>query len=137
MDRFGSIRSLAVGFLVAAASIAVLAVNNFSFQILALAAFISGCAVIGCQGGVNALPALFYPVEMRSAATGCCVSIGRIGSIVGPLTAGLLLNAHWNHTEVLLVGAVPALCSSTFLFVLLRSGLSLTNDSKKGVCAKL
>ena len=116
MDRFGFIKSLAVGFVCSAASIVLLAVNNFSFYPLAVAAFASGFIVIGCQGGLNALPSLLYPDDMRSTATGCFVSIGRVGSILGPLIAGFLLTAHWNSSQVLLFAAIPALCASTFLF---------------------
>jgi AAHS family 4-hydroxybenzoate transporter-like MFS transporter len=118
MDRFGSIRSLAVGYLFGAASIVLLAANHFSFQALALAAFAAGLAMIGCQGGLNALPALLYPDDMRAAATGAFVSIGRVGSILGPLFAGFLLAAHWRPSHVLLAAAIPALCASAFLFAL-------------------
>ena len=116
MDRFGFIKSLAVGFVFGAASIVLLAVNHFSFYPLALAAFASGFIVIGCQGGLNAVPSLLYPDDLRSTATGCFGSIGRVGSILGPLIAGFLLTAHWNSSQVLLFTAIPALCASTFLF---------------------
>lgn len=119
MDRFGSIKSLAVGYLFGAVSILLLSANHFSFQALALAAFAAGLAMIGCQGGLNALPALLYPDDMRSAATGTFVSIGRVGSIIGPLFAGFLLAVHWRPTHVLLTAAIPALCASAFLFAMI------------------
>jgi AAHS family 4-hydroxybenzoate transporter-like MFS transporter len=55
------------------------------------------------------LAAQFYPTFIRSTGIGWALGIGRIGSIVGPLLAGVLLSNGWQPWQVLLAGAVPAL----------------------------
>jgi len=42
-----------------------------------------------------------YPVQVRSAAAGASVAVGRFGSILGPLVAGGLRQAGWSAGHVL------------------------------------
>lgn len=51
---------------------------------------------------------LYYPVTMRGAGVGVAVAWGRIGSIVGPAAAGILLSGGSGTTSVLL-SLVPVL----------------------------
>ena len=68
-----------------------------------------GFLVIGAQAGLNVMAANFYPTSIRSTGVGWALGIGRIGSIAGPIFAGMLLSIKWQPWQVLLVGAVPAL----------------------------
>ena len=74
-----------------------------------LLAFLLGFLVIGAQAGLNVLAAKFYPTFVRSTGVGWALGIGRIGSIIGPLLAGMLRNREWEPQQILLTGAVPAL----------------------------
>jgi AAHS family 4-hydroxybenzoate transporter-like MFS transporter len=74
-------------------------------------AFFLGFLVVGAQAGLNVLAAKFYPTFIRSTGVGWALGIGRIGSIVGPLLAGMLLAAKWEPWQVLLAGAIPAFCA--------------------------
>ncbi|MBN2242675.1 MAG: MFS transporter [Acidobacteria bacterium] len=71
-------------------------------------AFLLGFLVIGAQAGLNVLAAQFYPTLVRSTGVGWALGMGRIGSIVGPLLAGMLLSRQWQPGQVLLAGAAPA-----------------------------
>jgi AAHS family 3-hydroxyphenylpropionic acid transporter len=51
---------------------------------------------------------LYYPVTMRGAGVGLAVALGRIGSIVGPAAAGILLSGGRGSPSVLL-SLVPVL----------------------------
>ena len=51
---------------------------------------------------------LYYPVTMRGAGVGMAVALGRIGSIVGPAAAGILLGGGRSSPSVLL-SLVPVL----------------------------
>jgi len=51
---------------------------------------------------------LYYPVTMRGAGVGLAVAVGRVGSIVGPAAAGILLGGGRGSPSVLL-SLVPVL----------------------------
>jgi AAHS family 3-hydroxyphenylpropionic acid transporter len=51
---------------------------------------------------------LYYPVTMRGAGVGVAVAWGRIGSIVGPAAAGILLGGG-SGTQSVLLSLVPVL----------------------------
>jgi MFS transporter, AAHS family, 3-hydroxyphenylpropionic acid transporter len=51
---------------------------------------------------------LYYPVTMRGAGVGVAVAWGRIGSIVGPAVAGILLGGG-SDTRSVLLSLVPVL----------------------------
>ena len=89
--------------------IALMAMMSDSRPLVIILAFLLGFLVIGAQAGLNALAANFYPTSIRSTGVGWALGIGRIGSIIGPILAGMLLSIAWQPWQVLLVGAVPAL----------------------------
>ncbi len=89
--------------------IASLAMIADSRALVILLASCLGFLVIGAQAGLNALAANFYPTRIRSTGVGWALGIGRIGSIAGPILAGILLSLEWQPWQILLAGAVPAL----------------------------
>ena len=66
-----------------------------SFTVMMTATLILGIAIQGAQAGLNALSAGFYPTTVRSTGVGWALGVGRIGSIIGPLVAGMLLSRDW------------------------------------------
>jgi len=61
------------------------------FPFAATACAFAGVFIIGAQMILFALAPLFYPRADRAAGTGAAVAIGRLGSVVGPTLAGILL----------------------------------------------
>jgi AAHS family 3-hydroxyphenylpropionic acid transporter len=55
-------------------------------------AFLAGFFVIGGQLVLYAIAPTIYPEHLRGTGIGAAVAVGRIGSILGPLQAGLLLS---------------------------------------------
>jgi AAHS family 4-hydroxybenzoate transporter-like MFS transporter len=86
-----------------------IAMTADSWAIVVILAFLLGFLVIGAQAGLNVLAAQFYPTFIRSTGVGWALGMGRIGSIVGPVLAGILLAREWQPWQVLLAGAIPAL----------------------------
>lgn len=84
-------------------------------RVLMLAAFGAGFAVIGAVSCNNAVLVGLYPVEVRGTALGWNLTIGRIGSIAGPLIAGMLLLTHVSARGVLVAAAVPVACAAVLL----------------------
>jgi MFS transporter, AAHS family, 4-hydroxybenzoate transporter len=105
----GPFRILFAEFGLCGLLIASMAMMANSWLLVIILAFLLGFLVTGAQAGLNVLAAQFYPTFIRSTGVGWTLGIGRIGSIVGPLLAGMLLSKHWQPWQVLLAGAVPAL----------------------------
>lgn len=103
---------------------------------LALAVtFVLGFQVIGAQAGLNALAAKFYPTSMRSTGVGWALGIGRVGSIVGPWVAGMLLKVGWTPRQLLLSGALCGFAAALAIWfsTLVRgSGTAYTQDPEPG-----
>ena len=118
IDRIGFRTVLTTLFGVATVSIAMIGQPSLPLMLLFVAAFVAGWCVPGGQPGVNSLAALYYPTYLRSTGIGSGLGFGRIGAIVGPVAAGMLLGRHWAHRELFLAAAVPALISALVTFSL-------------------
>jgi AAHS family 3-hydroxyphenylpropionic acid transporter len=75
-----------------------------------------GCAIIATQAFMYAMAPACYPTFIRGVGVGTAVAIGRVGSILGPAVAGVLVGAGASPTRLLLeltplalVGAVGAI----------------------------
>ncbi len=124
MNRWGQLAVLLAEFLCTTLLIAALAYSS-SLSLLMTVTFVLGFVVQGAQGGLSAVAATFYPISIRSTGIGWCLGVGRIGSIVGPMIGGLMLKLDWTPREILLAGAIPALCAAAAAFTSLRLGSNL------------
>jgi AAHS family 4-hydroxybenzoate transporter-like MFS transporter len=131
MNRWGQLAVLLAEFLATTLLIAALAYSN-SFALMMTITFVLGFAVQGAQGGLSAVAATFYPISIRSTGIGWCLGIGRIGSIVGPMIGGVMLKLDWSPREILLAGAIPALCAAAATFISLRLGSNLPEEQRAG-----
>lgn len=61
---------------------------------LALGLFI-GFFSNGCVGGLYALTPQLYPATVRSTGLGWAIGVGRLGAILSPVVAGVLLDFGW------------------------------------------
>jgi MFS transporter, AAHS family, 4-hydroxybenzoate transporter len=121
INILGAFVVLVAEFGVCALFMAAMAFAATSRPVVFSIAFVLGFCVVGGQGGINALAAGFYPTSIRSTGVGWALGIGRIGSIVGPMVAGMLLSAGWRPQQVFLAGVIPACCAA--VAVLLASRL--------------
>jgi MFS transporter, AAHS family, 4-hydroxybenzoate transporter len=110
VDRF-SFRALALTYLVASAAILAIGFSGHSVALVSAAIFCAGFTVVGGQIAANALAATYYPTAMRSTGVGWALGIGRVGSIVGPLLAGVMISNHVGVEALFAAAAVPALCA--------------------------
>jgi len=74
--------------------------------------------LIGDQNIVNAMAGQLYPPKIRATGTGWAIGIGRIGGILGPSIAGLLLAFHWTPGRLFMIAAFPTLATSASAFAL-------------------
>ncbi|MBZ5578972.1 MAG: MFS transporter [Acidobacteriia bacterium] len=113
--RFGFVAVLTSGFVLAGASIAYIGQPGLSVALLFSVVFVAGIGIVGGQSAINAMAATLYPTDLRSTGIGAGLGIGRIGSIVGPTVAGVLIGLKWTTHELFLAAAVPALLSAVFM----------------------
>ena len=108
VDRYGFKPVLPPLYLIAAVAIMILGQTGGSVGMIMVAAFMAGVGVIGGQTAANVLTAMFYPTALRATGVGWALGIGRIGSIVGPVIGGLLIQRHWDNESLFMAAAVPA-----------------------------
>lgn len=121
-DRFGARTVTAVGFLVGAGAIALLA-QKPSQGIVYLLLFIGGYGTIGTAMIVNAYVAEHYPTASRATALGWALGIGRLGAIMGPLLGGFLIGSGVGIEGNFYVFALVALGASVLCLLVPRSPL--------------
>jgi AAHS family 4-hydroxybenzoate transporter-like MFS transporter len=73
-------------------------------------------ALIGGHLGMNSIAGMFYPSALRASGAGWATAIGKIGSILGPLLAGVVLSTS---LPTRCVFAVAAVCPVLMLMSLL------------------
>jgi AAHS family 4-hydroxybenzoate transporter-like MFS transporter len=84
--------------------------------------------LIGDQNIVNAMAGQLYPPKIRATGAGWGIGIGRIGGILGPSFAGLLLAYHWTPGRLFMLAAVPTLGTSAAAFALSHVMKELPGD---------
>ena len=125
VDRYGFFIVLTPLYALAAVAIAVLGQPGLSVSLIMVAAFLSGAGVVGGQTAVNVLAAVYYPTFMRATGVGWGLGIGRIGSIVGPVIGGMLIQRQWGNQSLFLAAAVPAVAA-----VIATILMALTNGKR-------
>ena len=118
IDRAAPCLMLAGAYGLAAACIALLAVAGTQVPLLITGAAMAGFGAVGGQAGLNAVTAEKYPTPIRATGVGWALGVGRIGSIVGPTLAGLLLAIGWTAHMLLLGAVVPALMAGAAVLAL-------------------
>jgi AAHS family 4-hydroxybenzoate transporter-like MFS transporter len=85
---------------------------------LTIAVFFTGFCVVGAQYGLYAVAGMIYPTSFRSAGVGSAISIGKIGSVSGPVIGGMLLSMHLPVSDLFYAAAVPFVIVAGFSAVL-------------------
>jgi AAHS family 3-hydroxyphenylpropionic acid transporter len=85
------------------------------FDVVAVAVFVLGCAVLAAQAFLYTVAPVAYPTRIRGIGVGAAVAFGRIGSIVGPKLGGTLKAAGHGPSQLLMdllpVVIVGSLCA--------------------------
>ncbi|EQB32622.1 MFS transporter [Sphingobium ummariense] len=110
----GAVGALAFGYIIArrARTVVLLAAHaGLGISLLALAivqdaaiiiaASFTGFFVTGIQFVLYGLSADCYPSELRGTGTGASVAVGRLGGIVGPLLAGVMMSVGTEVSSLL------------------------------------
>ncbi len=73
-----------------------------------------GALINGCISGLYTLNPSVYAAEIRSTGVGTAIGIGRIGAILAPTIAGILLDQGWDK-QSLYIGVAVVLLSTLAL----------------------
>ena len=78
--------------------------------------FVTNAAIVGSYG----LMALTFPTAVRASGTGLVIGIGRIGSVIGPILAGVLLQSGLGLPAVASLMALGSLIGAAAAALLAR-----------------
>jgi AAHS family 4-hydroxybenzoate transporter-like MFS transporter len=119
VNRLGIEKVLAYGLTLGACC--VLAVGLFypGFWLILLLLWGAGIGG-GSQAGIMSLSALTYPQPIRSTGVGWALGAGRVGTICGPLVAGVLLDLGFHSQKIFVLAAIPAFTAALLMATLGR-----------------
>src|SRR5690606_12002344 len=100
-----------------AMGLAIVAFGLFAKSLAPVAAFsvLIGFGSFGAALVLYAAAAQTFPVWVRATGIGMSMSAGRVGSMIGPATAGFLLSAGLGREAVCFVLALPVIASILFI----------------------
>ncbi|WP_180084790.1 3-(3-hydroxy-phenyl)propionate transporter MhpT [Acinetobacter sp. YH12145] len=91
-----------------------------TLMIMYVAAAFTGFFLIGSNGVSYAFSSFVYPTEHRGQGVGAANAVGRVGAMVGPAIAGLILNTGGGTSGVLLSMFPCIVIALLCMFVLAR-----------------
>ena len=130
-DRVGGRKVVIAMFLIAAVSLACIAIPAPAF-IVKLLIFVTGAVAVGNQSVLFGYMAAHYPQTSRATAIGATSGVGRLGAAAGPLLGGLMVKAGASlRGNVLVFAAVAILAAISILFIpptVAHSGIEVTDN---------
>lgn len=99
VDKFGTRTPLVVAYVGLIATLMALGAATNQGMILFLSGAL-GFFLLGANYALYGVAGSYYPLEMRGTGSGASVAISRIGSILGPMLAGVLLGGGATATNV-------------------------------------
>ncbi len=117
VDRFG-IAAIAGTYVVSVPFVVLIGAFEMPEPLLMLILFMVGLVLLGGQIGLNALAGTIYPTFVRSSGAGWALGVGRVGSIIGPLVGGFLINSGMSLRVLFVCAAVPAAFTAVAVMLL-------------------
>ena len=117
MDRINPYFVLTCSYVVAAVSIALIGVSINDPALVYITVFMAGFGLAGAQSGINVLAAGFYTTAARATGVSWALAVGRIGSIIGAMTGGLLLASVHSIGLAFVIFAVPPVIAGCVMLV--------------------
>ncbi|MGL4832457.1 MAG: MFS transporter [Propionibacteriaceae bacterium] len=112
--------SMLLASVVGVSMLAFISSGPHTLLFLTLLAFIVGFVMNAAIVGSYGLMALTFPTAVRASGTGLVIGIGRIGSVIGPILAGVLLQSGLGLGGVALLMALGSLVGALAAVLLAR-----------------
>jgi AAHS family 3-hydroxyphenylpropionic acid transporter len=120
MDRLSMRMVVVASFVSAAVSLLLLSVAPPQLVISIVVGGLVGITMSATQAALYSIAPANYPTEVRGTGVGTAVSIGRLGSAVGPLLAAVLVGSGKSPQDVLMILVPTILLSGAAVFALTR-----------------
>jgi MFS transporter, AAHS family, 3-hydroxyphenylpropionic acid transporter len=124
VDRFHFRWPLALAYLALIVTLVLLGASSSHAVIIALSGAV-GFFLLGANYALYGVAPGYYPREIRGTGSGASIAVGRVGSIAGPLLAGVLMGGGTSATGVVQYMVPVAAVSLLAVF-------ALSFHSKKG-----
>ncbi|WP_201574534.1 3-(3-hydroxy-phenyl)propionate transporter MhpT [Psychrobacter sp. H8-1] len=106
-----------------------------SLTALVFASGISGFFITGGQSALYALAARAYSKSMRGTGVGVAVAMGRIGSFLGPLLAGVIFS--YNSSSSFVIGSsIPVILIAGVAAILLANNIAKRESTNTAALTK-
>lgn len=102
LDRARRLRTVFFTYAIMCAALLSLALLQPELLLTSFVVFCCGTTLIGAQAIIYVSAPVCYATAFRGTGVGSAVAIGRVGSVAGPLVAGILLGAGYSVSMLLL-----------------------------------
>ena len=99
VDRFGARWPLTLAYAALIVSLVALGASTEHAMIVAYSG-VAGFFLLGANYALYGVAPSYYPTPMRATGSGASVAVGRVGSTLGPLSAGLMLSGGQSAENV-------------------------------------
>lgn len=120
LDRKRPMGPVALCFVAAAAALLILGIMPAALVMMMLGGLLVGIAFHAVQTVLYGIAPQCYPFEVRGTGVGTAVAVGRLGSIAGPLLAGVLVAAGFTPTNLMVVLVPITLTAGLFTLLLIN-----------------
>jgi MFS transporter, AAHS family, 3-hydroxyphenylpropionic acid transporter len=117
VDRFGPRWPLVLSFIGLIGSLVALGASE-NLSNFVSSAGVAGFFLLGANYALYGVAPGYYPTVMRGTGSGASVAVGRVGSVLGPLIAGLMLAGGSSASNVLQFMAPVAAVAGVAVFAL-------------------
>jgi AAHS family 4-hydroxybenzoate transporter-like MFS transporter len=117
MDRLNPFFVLAGSYAVAAVSTVLIGFSIHEPMWVYVTVFMAGFGLSGAQTAANVLVAGFYTTAARATGVSWALGVGRIGSIIGSMTGGILLVAFHSVEAAFALFAAPMVIAGVAMLV--------------------
>lgn len=118
--RLGIFRLHTGALLASGVMIACFGVFSGTLDVALVVAGLVGFFLFTSMVGLYVITPSIYPTEVRNTGTGWAIGIGRVGAILSPYLAGLLLASGWTPKDAYVVFGIPTAFAAVAVLLLSR-----------------
>ncbi|MET7990751.1 MFS transporter [Amycolatopsis sp. NPDC005232] len=122
VSRVRASRLTAAYFAMGALALILFSVSLGTLASALVVAVLVGLFLNGTVSGITVIVPTTYPAEARATALGLAVAVSRLGAVLAPLLAGVLLEAGWAPGSMFRIFAIPGVIGALATILLARFG---------------
>jgi AAHS family 4-hydroxybenzoate transporter-like MFS transporter len=132
-DRISPFRPIAASFLLGGLCVGLIGQATGSSGAMLGVCLAAGAFAVGAQLSITALIAAYYPARLRATGVGWSFGVGRLGGVVGPMIAGLLLAADIGFDRLMFViGAIFVIAAAAVMLLARTQGAPAVRPVAEG-----